>query len=83
MLYKINNEYYVKVGMKYAKVEFVIKDNNVSLKPTSTYVEKNDNMVVVEQPFNDSFKESLIKKQTRKSDKIEDSNKNTKISYRR
>lgn len=80
MLYKIDNNYYVKVGMKYAKVDFKIEKDNVSLQPTSIYVEQTSDMVVKEQPFNDSFKESLIKKL---SNDNKGSEQNTKINYKR
>lgn len=83
MLYKIKNEYYVKVGMKYAKVTFKIENGQVLLEPTSEYLEKTNNMVVTEQLFNDSFKESIMKSYSRNNENEEDSKKTSDLKYRR
>ncbi len=63
MLYKIKDKYYILVGNKYVEVKFSIKDDNVSLSPdSSSYIEKNGNIVVKQQMFDDKFKEELKKK---------------------
>ena len=82
MLYKIKNEYYVKVGMKYAKVTLKVKNDSVSIEPTSDYLEVNRDTVIEQIVFNDDFKKSYIKKSS-KPKFNEDVEIRKKTSYRR
>ena len=68
MLYNIDNKYYILVGNKYVKVDFNVKNDNVTIVPNrKEYKERNVNLIVKEQPFDDKFKEEIKKKQTKSS----------------
>ena len=61
VLFKIKDNYYVRIGRKYIKVDIVVKDDNVSLVPNNKVViEDNKDLVVTEQVFNDAFKKKFI-----------------------
>lgn len=63
MLYKIKNEYYILVGRKYVKVSFEINKDDINIKPNvNDYIEKTDDLIVSEQPFDSKFKKSIIDK---------------------
>ena len=74
MIYKIEDNYYVKVGTNFSKVEMVFSDNDVTLKPT------NDKLVVREHPNATpinflGIKNDLIKehnKKVMKEEKVEE-----------
>lgn len=61
MIYKISNNYYVKVGSKYVKVLISLdKKGELTLTPTKEKVENNKNLLV--KPIDLSReKESIIK----------------------
>lgn len=59
MLYEIENDFYIKAGGYFVKVEFVYKDNDVDLKPTDTKIEYNKNIRCNEVNFL-SIKDKLI-----------------------
>ena len=48
MIYEINKKYYVKVGNKFAEIEFELNDDDLSLKPKSNVekLENNNNLVI-------------------------------------
>ena len=61
MLFKIEKDYYVRVGRKYIKVDFVVVNNDVSLVPDKKVVlEINQKLKVVEYAFDDAFKKKII-----------------------
>lgn len=61
VLFKIKDNYYVRIGRKYIKVDIVVKDDNVSLVPNNKVViEDNKDLVVTEQVFDDAFKKKFI-----------------------
>lgn len=61
MLFKIEKDYYIRIGRKYIKVDIVVKDNDVSLVPNKKVVlEDNKNLEVVEYVFDDNFKKKVI-----------------------
>lgn len=61
MLYKIKNDYYIRVGRKYIKVDMIIKGDDISLTPNNKYViEESKDLDVKEVSFDDKFKKSLI-----------------------
>ena len=61
MLYKINNNYYVRVGRKYIKVKLEVKNGDVDLIPVhNDFLEENNTLKIEEQPFTDDFKKNII-----------------------
>ena len=83
MLYKINNDYYIRVGRKYIKVDIVVKNNNVTLKPNNKYViEDNKSLKVSEVAFDDSFKKSMIERENKMLKKDNDDEIITRNRYR-
>lgn len=83
MLYKINNDYYIRVGRKYIKVDVVVKSNNVTLKPNNKYViEDNKSLKVSEVAFDDSFKKSMIERENKMLKKDNDDEIITRNRYR-
>lgn len=69
MLYIIDNECYILVGNKYVKVDFDVNNNDVTLIPNrKEYKERNVNLKVKQQPFDNKFKEKIKKKQSKSSD---------------
>lgn len=83
MLYKINNDYYIRVGRKYIKVDIVVKNNNVTLKPNNKYViEDNKSLKVSEVAFDDSFKKSMMERENKMLKKDNDDDIITRNRYR-
>ena len=83
MLYKINNDYYIRVGRKYIKVDIVVKNNNVTLRPNNKYViEDNKSLKVSEVAFDDSFKKSMIERENKMLKKDNDDEIITRNRYR-
>lgn len=71
MLFKIEKDYYIRIGRKYIKVDIVVKNNDVSLVPDKKVVlEDNQDLKVVEYVFDDNFKKKII--ESRKSRPTED-----------
>jgi hypothetical protein len=61
MLYKIKDDYYVRVGRKYIKIDMVVKGDDVQLVPNNKHViEENKDLVVKQVSFDDKFKKALI-----------------------
>jgi hypothetical protein len=61
MLYKIEDNYYIRVGRKYIEVKILVKDGDVSLEPNhKKYIEDNGGLKVTEQVFNDEFVKKII-----------------------
>lgn len=61
MLFKIEKDYYIRIGRKYIKVDIVVKNNDVSLVPDKKVVlESNQDLKVVEYVFDDDFKKKII-----------------------
>lgn len=61
MLYKIKNDYYIRVGRKYIKVDMIVKGDDISLTPNNKHViEESKDLDVKEVSFDDKFKKSLI-----------------------
>lgn len=83
MLYKINNDYYIRVGRKYIKVDIVVKNNNVTLKPNNKYViEDNKSLKVSEVAFDDSFKKLIVERENKMLKKDNDDEIITRNRYR-
>ena len=83
MLYKINNDYYIRVGRKYIKVDVVVKSNNVTLKPNNKYViEDNKSLKVSEVAFDDSFKKLIVERENKMLKKDNDDEIITRNRYR-
>lgn len=83
MLYKINNDYYIRVGRKYIKVDIVVKNNNVTLKPNNKYViEDNKSLKVSEVAFDNSFKKSIVERENKMLKKDNDDEIITRNRYR-
>lgn len=59
MLYKINKDYYVKVGCYFKKVNLVYSSNDVTLEPTNEKIECNNSIVFEEINFL-SIKDKLL-----------------------
>ena len=71
MLFKIEKDYYIRIGRKYIKVDIVVKNDDVSLVPDKKVVlESNKDLKVVEYVFDDNFKKKII--ESRKPRPIED-----------
>lgn len=69
MIYEIESKYYVKVGsIQYARIDLIINNDTVSLKPTTDYLEVSHDTVVKQIQFNDTFKKEYIEKHKSKYD---------------
>lgn len=61
VIYKIKDNYYLKVGRKYIKITFDIKNDNVSLVPNNKdFIEDDGKLKVEHVNFDDSFKKKII-----------------------
>lgn len=61
MIYKIDNNYYVKVGAKYVKLDLSLdKKGELIMTPTKEKIESNKDLRVKEINFNNE-KEEIIK----------------------
>lgn len=61
MLYKINDNYYIRIGRKYIEVRFVVRDENVSIIPNNKkFIEATSDLKVEGQAFDDKFKHQII-----------------------
>lgn len=74
MLYKIKNDYYIRVGRKYIKVDIVVKNDSVLLVPDNkSVIEATKGLQVSEQVFDDAFKKKIIEsRKPRSTDDKED-----------
>ena len=74
MLYKIKNDYYIRVGRKYIKVDIVVKNDSVLLVPDNkSIIEATKGLQVSEQVFDDAFKKKIIEsRKPRSTDDKED-----------
>lgn len=82
MLYKIDNDFYIKVSGYFVKVELVYTDNDISLKPTDEKIECNKNIAYNEVNFL-SIKDELLakhEKAEKKPEKVEEFKFNKKYS---
>lgn len=71
MLYVIDNDYYIKIGRKYIKVDLDYKDNDLVVKSDkSKVIEDNPSLTVSQKVIDDDFK-NYIKSLKNKSDRIE------------
>lgn len=71
MLYVIDNDYYIKIGRKYIKVDLDYKDNDIVVKADrSKFIEDKPSLVVKQKIIDDDFK-NYIKSLKNKSDRIE------------
>lgn len=80
MLYKIDNDFYIKVGGYFVKVEFVYNDNDVDIKPTNDKFECTKNIRYTEINFL-SIKGELLaehKKATKKPERVDNYKFNSK-----
>ncbi len=74
MLYEIKDEYYIRVGRKYIKVNVAYKNNDIDIVPSSpkVVIEDNGNIKYIEHIVNDDFKKKLINKSSKVFDKPKD-----------
>lgn len=82
MLYKIKNDFYIKVSGYFVKVDLVYTDNDISLKPTDEKIECNNKIAYNEVNFL-SIKDELLakhKEAKKKPEKVEDFKFNKKYS---
>lgn len=71
MLYVIDNNYYIKIGRKYIKVDLDYKDNDLVVKSNKNdFIEDNGSLSVTTKVIDDDFK-NYIKSLKIKSDKTE------------
>ena len=71
MLYVIDNNYYIKIGRKYIKVDLDYKDNDLVVKSNKNdFIEDNGSLSVITKVIDDDFK-NYIKSLKSKSDKTE------------
>lgn len=71
MLYVIDNNYYIKIGRKYIKVDLDYKDNDLVVKSNKNdFIEDNGSLSVTTKIIDDDFK-NYIKSLKSKSDKTE------------
>lgn len=64
MFYKIDNSYYVLVGNKYMQVEFKVDGEEINAIPTGKELERNGDLKVESQEFDESFKRTLTQKKS-------------------
>lgn len=66
MLYQIKDKYYIRVApMKYTEVTFVLKDNDVIIKPTRNKIESDSETQIKEINFQkekDNIMSDLLRK---------------------
>ena len=73
MLYKIKDNYYMRVGRKYIKVDMVVKGDNVLLTPDNkSVIEYNNSLKVTEVKFDDAFKKAFIESQRKRAERNDD-----------
>ena len=71
MLYVIDNNYYIKIGRKYIKVDLDYKNNDLVVKSNKNdFIEDNGSLSVTTKVIDDDFK-NYIKSLKSKSDKTE------------
>lgn len=71
MLYVIDNNYYIKIGRKYIKVDLDYKDNDLVVKSNKNdFIEDNGSLSVTTKVIDDDLK-NYIKSLKSKSDKTE------------
>lgn len=74
MLYEMNNNYYIRVGRKYVKVDIVVEDDDVKLVPNNKQViEDNKSLDVSEIAFDDSFKKERMAREKKRNERKEES----------
>lgn len=82
MLYKIEDNYYIRIGRKYIEVKFLVKDGDVSMETNpKKFIEDNGNLNVTEQVFNDEFIKRII--ESRKPRPTEETHKEKQINHSR
>lgn len=71
MLYEIKNEYYIRIGRKYIKVNVDYKNDDINIVPSSpkVVIEDNGNIKYKEHVVNENFKRRFINKISRGFDK--------------
>lgn len=83
MLYEMNNNYYIRVGRKYVKVDIVVEGDDVKLVPNNKQViEDNKSLDVSEIAFDDSFKKARIDREKKRAEHKEDTEIVTRNRYR-
>lgn len=83
MLYEINNNYYIRVGRKYVKVDMIVDGEDVKLSPNNKKViEDNKSLEVSEVAFDDSLKKSIIANTKKRTENRDDEEIVTRNRYR-
>ena len=83
MLYEMNNNYYIRVGRKYVKVDIIVEGDDVKLVPNNKQViEDNKSLDVSEIAFDDSFKKARIAREKKRAEHKEDTEIVTRNRYR-
>lgn len=83
MLYEMNNNYYIRVGRKYVKVDIVVEGDDVKLVPNNKQViEDNKSLDVSEIAFDDSFKRARIAREKKRNERKEESETIIRNRYR-
>lgn len=59
MLYKINSNYYIRIGHYFVEVELIYGDDDIAIKPTNRKVELTNDLVYSETKFLD-LREKLL-----------------------
>lgn len=73
MLYKIKDNYYMRVGRKYIKVNMVAKGDNILVTPDNkSVIEHNNSLKVTEVKFDDAFKKAFIESQRKRAERNDD-----------
>lgn len=70
MIYKINNDYYVKVGSKYVKVKMSLDEGEVVMTPTTYKIEITKDLMVKPISF-DKEKENIAKSLKRQNSNVD------------
>lgn len=83
MLYEINNNYYIRVGRKYVKVDMIVDGDDVKLSPNNKKViEDNKSLKFSEVAFDDSLKKSIIANTKKRTENRDDEEIVTRNRYR-
>lgn len=73
MLYKIKDNYYMRVGRKYIKVDMVVKGDNILVTPDNkSVIEHSNSLKVTEVKFDDAFKKAFIESQRKRVERNDD-----------
>lgn len=83
MLYEMNNNYYIRVGRKYVKVDMIVDGDDVKLSPNNKKViEDNKSLKFSEVAFDDSLKKSIIANAKKRTENRDDEEIVTRNRYR-